>query len=78
MGKVEIRIHCYLAADILRKVLQECSLSSPLTCMNSVQTAVFDWLSWQPKCYICEKIFKNLLKSHKEDEAKILQKCSYH
>ena len=30
MGKVEIGIHCCLTADILTKVLQRCSLSSPL------------------------------------------------
>ena len=30
MGKVEIGIYCYLTADILTKVLQKCSLSSPL------------------------------------------------
>ena len=30
MGKVEIGIYCYLTADILIKVLQKCSLSSPL------------------------------------------------
>ena len=30
MGKVEIGIYCYLTTDILTKVLQKCSLSSPL------------------------------------------------
>ena len=30
MEKVEIGIYCYLTADILTKVLQKCSLSSPL------------------------------------------------
>ena len=30
MGKVEIGIYCYLAADILTSVLQKRSLSSPL------------------------------------------------
>ena len=30
MGKVEIDIYCYLTADILTKVLQKCSLISPL------------------------------------------------
>ena len=29
MGEVEIGIYCYLTADILTKVLQKCSLSSP-------------------------------------------------
>ena len=30
IGKVEIGIYCFLIADILTKVLQKCSLSSPL------------------------------------------------
>ena len=44
MWKVKIGLNSYLTADILTKVLQKCSLSSPV-----VQTAEFDWLSWQPK-----------------------------
>ena len=44
--------------------------------MNFVQIIDFDWLPWQPKCYIFEKIFKNLfLRSHKGDEAETLHKC---
>ena len=30
MGKMELDIYCYLTVDILTKVLQKCSLSSPL------------------------------------------------
>ena len=30
MGKVKIEIYCYLIADILTKIFQECSWSSPL------------------------------------------------
>ena len=30
MVKVEVGLYCYLNADILTKVLQKCSLSSPL------------------------------------------------
>ena len=30
MGKVKVGVYCYLTADILTKVLQKCSLSSPL------------------------------------------------
>ena len=30
MGKVKIGLYCYLIADILTKVLQSCSLNSPL------------------------------------------------
>ena len=33
MGKVKIGIYCYLTVDILTKVLQKCSLSSPLWSM---------------------------------------------
>ena len=45
--------------------------------MNFVQIADYDWLPWQQKGYIFEKIFKNLLlRSHKGDEAEILHKCS--
>ena len=46
--------------------------------MNSVQTADFDWLSWQLKYQVCRKeIFKNLLLiSHEGDEAETFKKCS--
>ena len=37
--------------------------------MNFVQIAEFDWLP-------SEKIFKNLLRNHKEDEAETLHTCS--
>ena len=30
MGKVKVGLHFYLSADVLTKVLQKCSLSSPL------------------------------------------------
>ena len=30
MGKVKVGLYCYLIADILTKVLQRCSLNSPL------------------------------------------------
>ena len=30
MGKLKVCLYCYLTADILTKVLQKCSLSSPL------------------------------------------------
>ena len=49
MGKVKVgHIFC-LTADILIKVLQKSSLSSPLPNMNSVQAVEFDWLPWQPQ-----------------------------
>ena len=44
--------------------------------MNFVQIVDFDWLPWQPKCYIFGKnIQKLLLRSHKGDEAETLHKC---
>ena len=49
MGKAKMGLFFYLNGDILTKVLQKCSLSSPLLHMNSVQTADLDWLPWQPK-----------------------------
>ena len=66
-------IYCYLIADMLTEVLQKCSLSGPLRSMNFVQICEFDWLPWQLKCLICEKILKNLLlRSYKGDEAETL------
>ena len=35
-----------------------------------VQIGVFDWLSGRQKGSIFVKMFKNLLRNHKEDEAK--------
>ena len=44
LGKVEIGLYCYLTADILTKVLQKCSLSSPLpnVCIVSEPLNVID------------------------------------
>ena len=77
MGKVKIEIYCYLIADILTKVLQTCSWSSPL------QT---EWIFSKSLTLIgghgnrnvkfSKKIFKNLLlRSRKGDEAETLHKC---
>ena len=42
MGKLKIGLYCYLTADILTKVLQKCSLSSPLSnILFFVQTSDF-------------------------------------
>ena len=54
MGKNENSIYCYLTADILTKVLQKCSWSSPLPHIHPK----FDWLPWQPKGKLCEKNIK--------------------
>ena len=67
----------------LIKVLQKCSLSSPLPnmYMNFFQTAEFDWfrglVAMATKMLNLRKNIKNhLLRSHKGDEAETLQKCS--
>ena len=45
--------------------------------MNFVQIAKVDWLPWQHKGYIFEKILKNLLlRNHKGDDAETLHTCS--
>ena len=45
--------------------------------VNFVQIAEFDWLPWQHKGYIFEKIIKNLLlRSRKGVEAETLHTCS--
>ena len=68
----------------LIKVLQKCSLSSPLPnmYMNFFQTAEFDWfrglVAMATKMLNLRKNIKknHLLRSHKGDEAETLQKCS--
>ena len=39
MGKVKVGLYCYLAADILTKVLQKYSLSSPVPNMRILYKA---------------------------------------
>ena len=63
MRKLKIGIYCYLMVDILTKVLQKCSLSSPLPNIFSfVLICEFDWL---PGCHgngkarFAKQIFKN-------------------
>ena len=43
--------------------------------MSFVQIGVFDWLSGRQKGSIFVKMFKNLLRNHKEDEAKTWHTC---
>ena len=43
--------------------------------MTFVQIGVFDWLSRRQKGSIFVKMFKNLLRNHKEDEAKTWHTC---
>ena len=78
MGKVEIGIYSCLTADILTKVSQTCSLSSPLQniwILSKPRNLIGCHGNWKAK--FAKKIFKNhLLRSHKGDEAETLQKCS--
>ena len=77
MGIVEFGFYCYLTADIYTRVLQACSLSSPLS--NVL------YLSKLLNCFGCHgkqnakfttTIFKNHLhRNHKGDKAEILRKC---
>ena len=68
----------------LIKILQKCSLSSPLPNMYMIFFSKLlnligsgDWLPWQQYVEFAKKILKNhLLRSHKVDEAETLQKCS--
>ena len=64
MGKVEIGIYFCVTADILTKVLQKCSLSSPH--MNFVKITDFEWLPWQPKGQIFEKNYSKIIFSELE------------
>ena len=43
-----------------------------------VQISVFDWLSGRQKGSIFVKMFKNLLRNHKEDEAETWHTCLEH
>ena len=75
MGKVEIGIYFCVTADILTKVLQKCSWSSPLQTIW-ILSKLLVLIGWQPKCLIFEKNIQNLLlRSHKRDEAETLHKC---
>ena len=59
MGKMKICIYWYFIADILTKVfLQIFDEWSSTKQILFVQTSQFDWLSWQPKGWICEKYSK--------------------
>ena len=55
MGQAKIEIYCHLNADILTNILQKCLLHQAY---HFRPTSKFDWLPWQPKYNICEKIFK--------------------
>ena len=77
MGKVTIGFYCYFNSDILTKVLQKCSLSSPLPTVS----CLFNPLNLIAMATMrlnlhTQKIKNNLLRSHKGDEAEGLQNCS--
>ena len=77
MGKVKIEIYCYLIADILTKVLQKCSWSSPLqTIWILSKLLILIGCHGNRNVTFSKNIFKNLLlKSHKWGEAETLHKC---
>ena len=78
MGKVKVGLYFYLTVDILTKVFQKCSLSSPLP-NRWILPKLLNLIGCHGnrKDKFAKKIFKNLfLRSHKVDEAETLQKCS--
>ena len=79
MGKVEIGIDFCVTADILTKVLQKCSWSSPLqTIKNLSKSLILIVCHGNRNVKFSRQIFKNLLlRSHKGHEAKTLHlyKC---
>ena len=72
MGKVEIGIYFCVTADILTKVLQKCSWTSPLPTI-----CILIGCHANRKAKFKKKIFKNLLlrSRDKGDEAETLHKC---
>ena len=75
---MEIGIYFCVTADILTKVLQKCSWSSPLqTIWILSKSLILIGCSGNQMLNFRKKIFKNLLlRSHKGDEAGTLHKCS--
>ena len=77
MGKVEIGIYFCVTAHVLKKVLQKCFWSSPLsTILILSKSLILIGCHGNQKAKCLKKIFKNLLRSHKGDEAETLHKCS--
>ena len=77
MAKVAKRPYCYLTADILTKVLQKCSLSSPIPNISFLSNPLNLIGCHATEKLNLQKIFKNHhLRSHKGNEAETLQKCS--
>ena len=60
MGKLKIEIYCYLIADILTKVLQKCSWSSPLQTILS-KSLILIGCHGNRNVKFSKKLFKNLL-----------------
>ena len=77
MGKVEIVIYFCVTADILTKVLQKGSWSSPLKTIRILsKLLILIGCHGNRNVKFSKKIFKNLLvRSHKEGEAETLRKC---
>ena len=75
MGKGKIHRYCYLIADILTRVLQKCSLSSPLLNLLFLSNPLNLIGCHGNRNAKFPKIKNHLLKSHNGNEAEILQKC---
>ena len=74
MGKRKFGIYCYLTADILTKVLQKCSLSSPLSNISILSRPMkLIGCYGNRKAKFAKKIH---LKSHQMDETETLQEYS--
>ena len=77
IGKVKIRLYCYLIADILTRVLQNCSLTSPLLNLLFLLNPLnLIGCHGNTKAKFPRiKIKNHLLKRHNENEAETLQIC---
>ena len=74
---MEVGLYCYLNADILTKVLQKCSLSSPLPNISFLFNPLNLIVEMATERLNLAKIFRNrLLRSHEGEEAKTLQNSS--
>ena len=66
MRKMKIGIYCYLRSDILTKVLEKCSLSSPLLYISFLPIPLnLTGCHGNRKTKFVEKKIQNLLRSHK-------------
>ena len=79
MGKEEIDNFFCLIGDIWKKKITEMFIEkSSMFHTTFVQIGEFDWLSARHKGSIFVKMFKNLLRNHKGDEAEAWHTCLGH